>query len=48
MQVDDITLDKLFSTANLHFEVTDKLEAIRENNLKILHSHEVSCLKIDD
>ena len=32
MQVDDITFDKLFSTANLDFEVTHKLEEIRENN----------------
>lgn len=48
MQVDDITLDKLFSTVNLHFEVADKLEEIRENNLKTLHSHELSCPKIDD
>jgi hypothetical protein len=48
MMVDYITLDKLFSNANLHFEVTDKLEEIKENNLKIMHSHELSCPKIDD
>jgi hypothetical protein len=30
MQIDYITLVKLFSNANLHLEVTDKLEEIKE------------------